>query len=39
MDETAAITAPIINGISAKGKAELNGSFKTDETVFDEVNK
>lgn len=38
-NDPAAVAAPVINGISANGKAELNGSFKTDETVFDEFNK
>jgi len=39
MDDPAAVTKPVINGVHANGTAELNGSFKTDETVFNEVNK
>ncbi len=39
MDDPAAVTEPITNGIHVNGKAELNGSFKADETVFNEINK
>ena len=38
MDDPSAITEPIINGISANGKTELNGSHKPNEAVFEEVN-
>lgn len=39
MDDPAAVTEPVINGGHANGTAELNGHFKADETVFNEVNK
>jgi methylenetetrahydrofolate reductase (NADPH) len=39
MDDPAAVTKPVINGVHANGMGELNGSFKTNETVFNEVNK
>lgn len=39
MDDPAAVTEPVMNGVHANGTAELNGLFKPDETVFNEVNK